>query len=845
MGTTLPSAHSYIIKRPRLTKLLDESTARIILLCAPAGYGKTTLAREWVATRTEPVAWYRGGIEMLDSAAVANALADVLVPLGLPDGVRSRVAALVARTQQPQTAARLIANEVRAEQNAILVLDNYDYAAEALDSETLLATFSAETHLRLLITSRVRPSWLASRMSVYGEALILTAEDLAFSDEEARQVLAVGPSKSRGGVLERAKGWPAVIGLAALRRDAALAIGEATLPADLYSYFAEDLFRDAKPALRQSLYKLALGGDAELAITQELLGDDYAAHIAVAVARGFLTRTEASALELHPLVRSFLLAKLREGTARDVTEVVNQVVLELASHRRWDECLAALTEFPLPEPITRVLSTALDDLLATGRVATVARWIDLARETGRSDPVLLLAEAEVALRAGDDGRAQVVAERAGELLASGETAANAFIVAARAANLRGDGPAAERNARRAQTLTNEPTTRFTAQWLTFLHAVEEQDPRARQILNDLKETGNATSEQALRVINGSAFLALEVDGDIRQAVRESDLGIGLLPHIRDPLVRTTFLNVAASSMLSLAHYDRCLDLSERQIQDAGDNGIDFAVDHALANRAGALIGRRKLSQAQRVLKQLESTLGPTTAGFIVAQTQLKRARLKVAAGDITRADVLLRRTPPAGVTRALLGEWFGTRALLAAARGEISWAVTAIEHTRQFSTVGDAGALADLAEAVVTITSHGDVRAESAPTTVLRRIVRNGYLDNLVLACRACPPLTRSVTSDAELVDELTRLLATSADIDIGRAAGLEMPRELRQQGTLSRRERDVYELLGHGRSNREIAQALFISESTTKVHVRHIFEKLGVHSRAEAALADVDALDG
>jgi ATP/maltotriose-dependent transcriptional regulator MalT len=35
-----------IIKRPRLTRILDESGARIILLVAPAGYGKTTLAHE-------------------------------------------------------------------------------------------------------------------------------------------------------------------------------------------------------------------------------------------------------------------------------------------------------------------------------------------------------------------------------------------------------------------------------------------------------------------------------------------------------------------------------------------------------------------------------------------------------------------------------------------------------------------------------------------------------------------------------------------------------------------------------------------------------------------------------
>ena len=55
--------------------------------------------------------------------------------------------------------------------------------------------------------------------------------------------------------------------------------------------------------------------------------------------------------------------------------------------------------------------------------------------------------------------------------------------------------------------------------------------------------------------------------------------------------------------------------------------------------------------------------------------------------------------------------------------------------------------------------------------------------------------------------------------------------------------EREVLELLVAGRSNPEIARTLFISESTAKVHVRHIFDKLGVNSRAEAAAAR-DVLD-
>ena len=72
---TQPKAQSYIIKRPRLTKLLDESGARIILLCAPAGYGKTTLAREWVEGARRPIAWYRASSTSSDVVALASGIA--------------------------------------------------------------------------------------------------------------------------------------------------------------------------------------------------------------------------------------------------------------------------------------------------------------------------------------------------------------------------------------------------------------------------------------------------------------------------------------------------------------------------------------------------------------------------------------------------------------------------------------------------------------------------------------------------------------------------------------------------------------------------------------------------
>ena len=56
----------------------------------------------------------------------------------------------------------------------------------------------------------------------------------------------------------------------------------------------------------------------------------------------------------------------------------------------------------------------------------------------------------------------------------------------------------------------------------------------------------------------------------------------------------------------------------------------------------------------------------------------------------------------------------------------------------------------------------------------------------------------------------------------------------------LSDREREVLEALVRGRSNKEIALVLGISENTVKVHTTRVFEKLGVADRLEAVTAAI-----
>jgi DNA-binding NarL/FixJ family response regulator len=61
-----------------------------------------------------------------------------------------------------------------------------------------------------------------------------------------------------------------------------------------------------------------------------------------------------------------------------------------------------------------------------------------------------------------------------------------------------------------------------------------------------------------------------------------------------------------------------------------------------------------------------------------------------------------------------------------------------------------------------------------------------------------------------------------------------------RNEFSLTQRENDILELLSEGRSNREIAQALFLSEKTVKAHLAAIFRKLGVTNRTQAAMMAV-----
>jgi DNA-binding CsgD family transcriptional regulator len=114
-----------------------------------------------------------------------------------------------------------------------------------------------------------------------------------------------------------------------------------------------------------------------------------------------------------------------------------------------------------------------------------------------------------------------------------------------------------------------------------------------------------------------------------------------------------------------------------------------------------------------------------------------------------------------------------------------------------------------------------------------------------VYAASGHKPLAREAFSNAR---EVIAILSASLDDPLQRERFLEaalstLPKErplsARQSARhafegLSEREREIARLIAQGSSNREIAAALFISQRTVGTHIGHMYDKLGIDSRAQ-----------
>lgn len=220
----LPLTRSKLVTRPRLQEQIAQGLrGPLTLITAPAGFGKTTLAAACIADCGMPIAWVSldkddNQVERFLSYLVA-ALQETDQTIG-----SGALQLLAAAHQAPAKAAlaSLINDLDTAGGGNVLVLDDYQFInSQAVHEEVAFLLEHCPRTFHLVIATRSDPPLPLARLRARGQTVELRAADLRFTVSEAAQFLndVMGLRLDAGSVTvlaERTEGWITGLQMAAL-----------------------------------------------------------------------------------------------------------------------------------------------------------------------------------------------------------------------------------------------------------------------------------------------------------------------------------------------------------------------------------------------------------------------------------------------------------------------------------------------------------------------------------------------------------------------------------------------------------------------------------------------------
>ena len=837
-GEAIEVGHNHIIKRPRLTRLLDETNAQIILLVAPAGYGKTTLAREWLADR--PHGWYRGSTATADVAALALGLAKSASEIVPGVGERMRAYLRSAATATPSVEAlsdRLAEDLLPWPSDAWLVFDDYQFACDSAEAERFAELLLMSSDVRCLVASRTRPTWACARRLLYGEIVELGRNLMAMTSSEAYDVLANFGTDESKGLIALADGWPALLGLAALGEQ--LELPATALPEHLSAYFAEELYDGAPALIQKGLRQLALV-PTPVGQLAELVTEDADTILEHAITRGFFSATSQNRLEFHPLLRSFLISMFVECNDDPDGVLVAGLTRTLIERGEWDDAFGLITQFFNAELLVALFEAALPRLVDHARLPTLARWVEVATDREVESPVIDLASAEIALKEGHFVRSEALAVEA----ARGFSRRHAFKskalwLAGTSANLQMRPGASFAYFQRATDTARLESDRRQGLWGQFIAAVTLDDlDAATSLMAELESKHESSIDHRLRTATGRLMMS-SLTGQVGDTLDFVDTLAPLASKARDPLVRTSFHNVHAALLILGGRYEDARAAAETELALAVAYGLDFALSHAHFELASAMFGLRLFQTSRAHLRRAASLAAEADDAFLLTNINGVLARTHLATGNTTRALELFERNLDTRASESAIAEYLAWWSLAHAAAGGEKLASSLLSRAAQMSQRIEVSALVPWTRAILGLTRVRPPRR--AIEEAFEGALRTGNIDALVTAYRVCPRLLEVLSTHPTYLDRLRPVLDRSKDHSLAESVGIRLPSEHVRLGGLSKREIEVLSYVSQGLSNKDIGKALFITETTVKVHVRNICRKLDVRTRTEAAMRAVE----
>ena len=850
-----PPRPAHDISRPILTKRLDEGLSRkLTLVCAAAGFGKSTLISQWAQDCPYPSAWLSLDVDDRDPNRFLEYLVTSLEVTSQTVG--SGLAALL-RGSPPasaQTVLTLLVNQLsHIPRKLVLVLDDYHLAASKAVNETL--TFLIDhmpAQLHVVVASREEPEISLGRLRVNGQLAEIRQQDLRFGLEESAEFFSQGVnaslSRTQVHALEtRTEGWISGLKLAAIslrmQKDPETFIASFTGSHQfVQDYLIEEVLNQQSADVQSFLLRTSvldrLCGSLCDAVLQSHGGQQILQQLDNANLFIVPLDTERRWYRYHHLFSDLLRQRL--GLKESAAPLHNRA-------SQWYEAqgleLEAFHQATLANDIAgaiRLIAGNGMPLYFRGVTAPVVRWLSsLTHAVLSTYPVLWLAYSWSLLFAGQPGQIEEKLSGAEAALRSAPQEAtttdnNGQIAVLRAwlAVYRNEAEAIYAHASRALELLNPESrpARTAAQCALGVAQMFRGDrvqasTAFSEVIGAGLSSGNlmfaAVASTALAGIQAADYQLHSAAATYREAIKmigdpthvlgfEANLGLAKILYDWNALDEAESLTLRCSELVVLA-------------KSKSEIGADLLRARLLSARnedkeAEVLVGRAtELTKAGQLTERMRE------AADLRVRQLLRRGEVEVAA-DLARTHQL-----PTGLARTILAQGRGLDAL------------GAIEGHRR-STEVEVRTQDAIKAMVVQVIIHQAIGQIDKALQLLRECVTKAQSQGSVrLFVDEGAPMQKLLsqlpheTGIARYVSELLEAFGTQAtqekpEVLPAAATSFHLP-----AGAFSHRELGILRLIQEGHSNQNIGERLFLSLSTVKWHNQNIFSKLNVQRRTEA----------
>lgn len=403
----MPRALPGLVERSRIHACLDKGLqGKLILLKAPAGFGKTTAMAEWVRQRGLPAAWLSLDRDDNDPVRFWNYTAAALG--GLQKDIGVRMMPLLCSSSAPWEAvlSLLIDDLTHLTCDFALVLDDYHVISEPLVQETVsFLVRYAPGQFHLIIAGRTEPRFSLSRLRAAGQVVELTERDLIFAKGEIASFYRHRNIKLTGEEIEklssRTGGWAAGMQMAALSllesdNKAVIVEGFGGRDRFLAGYFLEEVFEGLGAYIQEFLLQTSILSHLSGPLCEAVTGKPDSSTVLDTLGKtcGFVASLDEQWYVYHHLFAEFLVGLLKE-------RYPGQIRCLYANAARWYadngltaqavECYLQGEEYVQAADLVEQLVLKMLNL---GETTTLFRWLQvLPPEAMHESPALCVAQA--------------------------------------------------------------------------------------------------------------------------------------------------------------------------------------------------------------------------------------------------------------------------------------------------------------------------------------------------------------------------------------------------------------------------------------------------------------------